>query len=191
MLLQMEVSLMSGYRKGRRWTEQDLEFLKENYATLGCKKCAETLGATYHSTQAHARQLGLRMFRSVKWTDEEIQFLKEHFPTKLTEFCAKSLGRSWDATHKKANSLGLKPEWTYRYTDMQGYIVLCHDRDNKILEHRLVMEQHLGRKLKSSEIVHHIDGNKQNNTIENLVITNRSEHINTHRTDLNKGKHKI
>lgn len=187
----MEVSLMGGYRKGRKWTDEDLDFLKENYVTLGCKKCAEHLGATYHSTQAHARQLGLRMFRSVKWTDEEIQYLKVYFPTHLTDYCAKNLGRSWSATHKKANSLGLKPKWEYRYTDTQGYVVLCHNREAKILEHRFVMEQHLGRKLKSTEIVHHIDGNKQNNSIDNLVITNRKDHINTHRADLNKSKHKI
>lgn len=38
------------------------------------------------------------------------------------------------------------------------------------LKHRWIMEQHLGRKLKSSEVVHHIDGNTLNNAFENLKL---------------------
>lgn len=53
-------------------------------------------------------------------------------------------------------------------------------------EHRVVMELHLGRKLKSSEIVHHKDGNRQNNSIDNLVIMSRSEHCKEHSGDLFK-----
>lgn len=50
-----------------------------------------------------------------------------------------------------------------------------------ILEHRLVMEQHLGRYLEPSEIVHHIDENPSNNAIENLqLMVNQSEHARLH-----------
>lgn len=37
-------------------------------------------------------------------------------------------------------------------------------------EHRLVAEQKIGRRLLPGEIVHHIDGNKQNNGPENLEV---------------------
>ena len=39
-----------------------------------------------------------------------------------------------------------------------------------VLEHRLVMEQILGRFLSREEVVHHIDKNKQNNDPSNLVL---------------------
>lgn len=41
---------------------------------------------------------------------------------------------------------------------------------NEVSTHRCVMEQYLGRPLKPSEIVYHIDGNKQNNDISNLML---------------------
>jgi len=47
-----------------------------------------------------------------------------------------------------------------------------------VLENRFVMEQHLGRYLLPSEVVHHIDENPNNNAIENLCLyASQSEHL--------------
>lgn len=47
--------------------------------------------------------------------------------------------------------------------------------------HRTVAEQKIGRPLKPGEVVHHIDGNKENNDPENLiVISSQAEHARLH-----------
>ena len=42
------------------------------------------------------------------------------------------------------------------------------------------MENHLGRLLRSNEVVHHIDGNKKNNDINNLQLLTNKEHATLH-----------
>lgn len=51
---------------------------------------------------------------------------------------------------------------------------------NKTTEHRLAMQEYLGRKLKPDEVVHHIDRDKTNNNLDNLVVMTRSEHTALH-----------
>ncbi len=55
----------------------------------------------------------------------------------------------------------------------------------KIDLHRHLMQQHLGRKLLSSEIVHHINGDKFDNRIENLQLMSRLDHVILHGNILN------
>ncbi len=52
----------------------------------------------------------------------------------------------------------------------------------KISVHRFVMQKKIGRALSSDEVVHHINGNKHDNRVDNLSIMNPSEHSILHNT---------
>ena len=47
-------------------------------------------------------------------------------------------------------------------------------------EHRIVAEKKLGRYLRSDEVVHHIDGNKTNNSPDNLIVLSNEDHATLH-----------
>ena len=65
--------------------------------------------------------------------------------------------------------------------NVHGYLILSIG-NKRISKHRLVMEEHLGRKLTDVEVVHHIDENKLNNSINNLqLFATVGEHTAHHR----------
>ena len=60
------------------------------------------------------------------------------------------------------------------HLDRNGYITVGV-AGRRVLQHRLVMEQHLGRELLPGENVHHINGVRDDNRIENLELWTKSQ----------------
>lgn len=62
-----------------------------------------------------------------------------------------------------------------------GYKRIWLTDGSSVTEHQYVMEKHIGRKLEKNECVHHIDGNRANNDINNLQLMTIGEHSKLHR----------
>lgn len=74
-----------------------------------------------------------------------------------------------------------KKNATYVFYNQKGYKFIFIGGEKKYkLEHRLIMENKLGRKLNKHEVVHHIDNNIKNNAIENLWLTDHANHRRSH-----------
>lgn len=67
-----------------------------------------------------------------------------------------------------------RKEYWRQVTD-RGYIRLNFPGEVFIYEHRYVMEQHLGRKLLKGETVHHKNGDRADNRLENLELWSSSQ----------------
>lgn len=95
---------------------------------------------------------------------------KEHSPETKAKIAAKAKLRTGEKN----------PNWKGgRYQNTSGYIEI-RVNGRKKLEHVYIVEQSLGRRLNRSEVVHHKNGDKTDNRIENLQVMTISEHMRHH-----------
>jgi hypothetical protein len=83
----------------------------------------------------------------------------------------------------RGKTKGPSPKFQKIKLTTNGYVLEWDEgRRKHIPQHRLVMERFLQRKLKRSEQVHHVDGDKQNNNPSNLYLCkNAAEHTKLHK----------
>ena len=121
-------------------------------------------------TRDHAKRIGLAR-KGAKASDEQRQKISSAKKGKI----------------RKPSKYG---GYTKRRSD--GYVsvfVPDHPRcnaDGLVMEHRLVMEEHIGRYLAEDEVVHHINHNRSDNRLENLQLMTHKEHAALHIRERNK-----
>lgn len=81
---------------------------------------------------------------------------------------------------KKIHGIGHKKKRT------DGYVAVYYPdhekstKDGYVMEHILVMEKAIGRHLTDKECVHHLNGIRNDNRLENLKLMTKSEHTSHH-----------
>jgi len=87
-----------------------------------------------------------------------------------TNFCSVSCRDKYQKEHQHFNWKGGV------YTFSNGYIGIRQPDGRYKLEHRIIMEKHLNRRLGKHELVHHLNGIRTDNRIENLTLTDAKNH---------------
>lgn len=94
--------------RGRRWTADELEYLRENYAKLGCRACAANLKRPVQATFVKASKIGIaRKGNIIEWSEEQLLFLRENFETMTSYELAAALGKKRTKVRMKYAELGL------------------------------------------------------------------------------------
>ena len=99
----------------------------------------------------------------------------------IAKFCSRKCHYQWSSLNTKgdkaprwkggkikhSNGYFLIKKWGHPFTNKNGYVP----------EHRLILEKKLGYYINPKQFdVHHIDGNKTNNKLENLQLVTHLEH---------------
>lgn len=88
---------------------------------------------------------------------------------------ASPLGGGRLCSRHLADVLPTTPKRPKRLISPVGQYRIVAHRGRKVGEHRVVMERHIGRPLVDAENVHHINGVKNDNRIENLELWSTSQ----------------
>jgi hypothetical protein len=116
-------------------------------------------------------------YRRKKTKEARARISKMHKGKKLSEETKNKISESHKLTsagHEKLRA--------------DGYIGVYYpnhssaDKSGYIMKHRLIMGKHINRELLKTEVVHHINGNRKDNHLENLKLMTFVEHAKLHMT---------
>ena len=120
-----------------------------------------------------------------RWANTEIRKMYiESRKSMYTKKWKEKVRKGWFKRGHKLCKRENHPNWKGGFYLLGGYKVILVSKGRYVQEHRQVMKQAIGRSLAVDEIVHHINGNKVDNRIENLQLMKNSEHWYHHNKDL-------
>lgn len=166
--------------KNKRYSDDDLKYIKENYKNKPVKEIATLLKRSPKSVRTQIERMGLKLKTlernsSYTWSETELKFIIKNYTNMSDEKISKELGISKSKICRKRIEMGLIKQKKEPF--LQGGYYRQYINGKKVWTHRYNAEKKIGRKLKNYELVHHKDGNKTNNDYDNLyVCKDKAEH---------------
>lgn len=150
---------------GKRWTKTDKDLLSDHFDKgVPDDEIAIMLGRTKASIGCMRNKLGIVGSKSNRRISD----------------------RSRDRMRKKKKGQE-SPSWRGgRRTSGGGYIEIHNPNHHRarangyVFEHIIVAEKKIGRRLLGCECVHHKDGDKKNNSPDNIFVLKRADHSSMH-----------
>ena len=159
----------------KHWTEEQRQFIRDNYSRMAISEIAEQLGRSPKSTRTQVERMGIRLDslqRTVAkfWSKNELEIIKDNFTRPINEIRELIPNRTFSSIYEKCRKYGRDKKYKGWHIDGGGYKQIGNGRNSYMAEHRIIITNHIGRKLLRSEIVHHINCDKSDNRIENLYL---------------------
>lgn len=151
--------------------------------------CGHVQGQPVKYIRGHARRGKPSSFRGRKHTTEaRAKISAAHLGKTLSPETRAKMSAARKGTGRGPSN----PRWKGGRTVNRGYVLVYLEQDDplysmtdergRVFEHRLVVARQLSRPLRSTEQVHHIDGDRSHNVIENLLLMpSWSDHMHAER----------
>ena len=164
--------------------EEKINFIKFNCSNMTNKEISSILNIKENTVQRYKNEIGIKEYSHIKWTDEIIKDIIEFYPKEGVNYITDKYNLPKSAVYKKAQSLKIKSMKENKiFHHSSGYLAISIE-GKAMLYHRFVYQKYYDVILSKDDIIHHIDGNKHNNEISNLKLTNRGDHLLEHQKEL-------
>ena len=164
-----------GIKKGvklNRWTEREIEYLKNHYPSSNAKEVAKALYRTVRAVHVKAAKLGIRSERRLESNNGS--FKKGHTPWNKGRRVIVKNQHTWFKKGQKVWSE--KPVgtiWVRKEKEVPYKFIKTEAGIRRYS--RVLWEQHYG-KIPKGNIIRYKDGNTLNCDIDNLLCVSRKEH---------------